>query len=259
MKALLMAAGMGTRISHDIKGIPKCAVDIGGITLIENTINVLTRCNIKDIGVVVGYKGQYIVDLLGNKNIKFFANPFFDITNSIASLWFARDFLRSDDSYIFMNADVFFETRLLELILNEPMDPVLWADESRIQEADYRFYYKDEKLQNHGKHLSNEETTGEYVGIAKVGYPFIRCFTERLEELIQNQHHQLWWENILYSFIGEADVFVKSVGNNFWAEVDLIGDYHRILVHKQGKGVLGSNPRRSPRCGDEKGGEIYGH
>lgn len=233
MKALLLAAGMGTRINHDIKGIPKCSVDIGGIALIENTINVLKSCNIQDIGVVVGYQGQSIVNLLDNKGIQFFRNPFFDVTNSIASLWFAREFLSSKDSYIIINADVFFEMDLLELIIGEQLDPVLWADERRIQEADYRFYYQDEKLLKHGKHLSNGETTGEYVGVAKVGYPFIQRFAERMEEMIQNQQHQLWWENILYSFIGETDIFIKNISNCFWAEVDLIGDYQRILAYRE--------------------------
>lgn len=259
MKALLLAAGKGTRINDDIKGIPKCTVDVGGITLIENTINILNNHNIHDIAIVIGYKGQYIVDLLRDKGIKFFENPFFDVTNSIASLWFAREFLSSDDSYIIMNADVFFEADLLEFIINEEMNPVLWADKRRIQEADYRFYYNNEKLLKYGKHLSNEETTGEYVGIAKVGYPFIKRFADRMEELIQNQQHLLWWENILYSFIGETDIFVKSVGDNFWAEVDLIGDYQRILEYRQAQATIVSNHSIIPQVVDEKGEEIYGH
>lgn len=246
MKALLMAAGMGRRISYDIQGIPKCTVDIGGITLIENTVNLLRSCNIHDIGIVVGYKADQIIDRLDNENITFYLNPFFDITNSIASLWFARDFLNDNDEFIFLNADVFFETKLLEFILNEPMDPVFLADERRITEADYRFYYNDHKLQKHGKHLSDEETTGEYVGIAKVGNLFMRRFTERLEELIQTQQHALWWENILYSFIGETDIYVKSVENNFWGEVDTIGDYLRIIAYKKALGIE-SNSRSSLR------------
>jgi len=237
MRALLLAAGKGTRINKDIQGIPKCAVDVGGITLIEHTINILNNHNIRNIAMVIGYQGQYIADLLANQEIKFFKNPFFDVTNSIASLWFARDFLKSDESYIIMNADVFFETAMLEFIIDEEMNPVLWADQRRIDEADYRFYYENDKLLGHGKHLSNEETTGEYVGIAKVGAHFMQRFTDRMEELIQSQQHHLWWENILYSFIGETDIFVKSVGNNFWAEVDLIGDYQRILAFRQGKRV----------------------
>lgn len=241
MRAILLAAGKGSRINENIKGIPKCTVDVGGITLIENTIDILTNNNVRDIAIVIGYKGQYIVDLLGNKKIKFFKNPFFDVTNSIASLWFARDFLTSNDSYIIMNADVFFEKTLFEFILNEELNPVLWADQRRIEAADYRFYYENEKLLKHGKHLSNEETTGEYVGIAKVGSDFMNRFTDRMEELIQTQQHHLWWENILYSFIGETNIFVKDVGNNFWAEVDLIEDYQRILAYRQAQGISDNN------------------
>ena len=48
----------------------------------------------------------------------------------------------------------------------------------------------------------------------------------------QLQQHSVWWENVLYEMTRERDVYVQDVGGRFWAEVDYIEDYERILEHR---------------------------
>lgn len=231
MRAILMAAGLGTRISKDIHSIPKCTVQLGEITLIENTISELRRQNITEIGMVVGYRADLLREIFGKENITFFENPFFDRTNSIASLWFAREFLQSDDDYLLLNGDVFFESRVLHEILQEPLSPVMFADGERKEEGDYKFMYQDGKLLRHGKEMSHADISGEYIGVAKVSRSFLPRFKDRLDLLIHQQRHDLWWEDVLYSFIGETDIYVKEITRGlFWGEVDTVGDYRRILA-----------------------------
>lgn len=231
MKAIMMAAGMGTRVSQDIKMIPKCAVSVGATTLIEQTISQLSRRNVQQIAVVVGYQADYLCRLLAEKGVHIFHNPFFDKTNSIASLWFAREFLRDDD-FLLLNADLYMDERVLDDIFAETASPVLFADGTRRTEADYKLTYRCGVLQKHGKELSGEEASGEYLGIARINRPFLPQFRERLEQLINSQQHHLWWENVLYSFLGERDVYVREITpGSFWAEVDTAEDYGRILEY----------------------------
>lgn len=231
MKAVLMAAGLGTRLSKKIPNQPKCLVDIGGKTLIENTIIQLQRGGFKDMAVVVGYQANKIIEVLKPYNISYFLNPFYDRTNSIASLWFAREFIQGDD-FLFMNADVFFEEGILQEVMDEKLCPVMFVDKTRKLEGDYKFYYQDRILIKHGKELPQEEISGEYIGLAKIDNLFIPPFLERLNLLISNNKTDLWWENVLYSFINERNVYVKEIRNDcFWAEVDQIDDYNRILKH----------------------------
>lgn len=125
MKTLILAAGRGTRISRYLSGNPKCTVDIGeGKCLIQYTVDLLKSRGIRDIGIVLGYKSQVIRDVLEGREVSFFYNPFYDVTNSIASAWFARDFLEGDDLLI-MNGDVYLEDRLLDRILAEKKSPVM--------------------------------------------------------------------------------------------------------------------------------------
>lgn len=230
MRALILAAGRGTRISRYLSGRPKCTVDIGGgITLIENTIRQLRGMGIKDIGIILGYNQEVIREILKEHDIKFYYNPFFDVTNSIASAWFARDFITNEDDIMIMNGDVFVDDSLLEIIKEETLSPVLFCDETRKEEADYKFYYEDNRLLKYGKELEGEDITAEYIGIAKIGKEFISTFKSELESMINKQQHYLWWENALYELSKEKDIYVKDVEGRFWAEVDYMEDYERIL------------------------------
>lgn len=228
MKALLLAAGRGTRISRYLEGNPKCTVDIGGTPLIKYTINLLKSKGITDISIVVGYQHQIIENLLKDEKISFFYNPFFDVTNSIASAWFAKNFLNDNDDILIMNADVFVEASVIDLMLNEQKSPVLLGDDRRKEEADYKLKYSDGILQKYGKELSGNDITGEYVGIAKMSKSYLPIFTSQLETMINEQKHSVWWENVLYELSSNQNIYVTNIGNNFWAEVDYIEDYERI-------------------------------
>lgn len=227
MKALLMAAGKGTRISRYIEGKPKCTVNIGGISLIEYTIKQLISHGITEIGMVLGYKSEVIKELLKDYDITYFNNYFYDVTNSIASAWFAKDFLSGD--MLMMNADVYLEPELFEEVLKDKNSPVLFSDSSRKEEADYKFYYEGNELIKFGKELSGEDISGEYIGAAKIEAAFVEKYIERLTELIADGNHGMWWEDVLYSFVTDRAVYVKDIKGKFWAEVDYIEDYERIL------------------------------
>ena len=228
MKALLLAAGRGTRISRYLQGNPKCTVDIAGTPLIIYTINMLKKKGITDIAIVTGYRHEVIEDLVAEENVKIYYNPFYDVTNSIASAWFAKNFLQDDDVMI-MNADVFCEEVIYDKLLSLKESPVMLADSTRKEDADYKFCYENNRLIKYGKELTGDDITGEYVGIAKLDKTFVPTFMNKLEEMINTQEHSVWWENVLYSMIGERDVLVHDIAGNFWAEVDYIEDYQRIL------------------------------
>ncbi len=232
MKVLILAAGRGTRISRYLSGRPKCTVDIGGgQRLIEYTVDLLHSRGIEDIGIVLGYEAQAIKDVLSGKNVSYFYNPFYDVTNSIASSWFAKDFLTGDDIMI-MNGDVYLEEKLLDLIISRKGSPLMFADESRRETADYKFFYENGILKKYGKELTGDDVTGEYIGIGRFSADFMPEFVSRMEEMIAHQEHGVWWENVVYSMAGQQPVYVENVSGHFWAEVDYIEDYERILEHR---------------------------
>ena len=227
MKVLLLAAGRGTRISRYLSGNPKCTVDIGNEKLIQYTIRMLNKKGITDIAMVLGYRADIIKETLKDYDVKYYYNPFFDVTNSIASSWFAKDFL--DDDILIMNADVFLEEKLIDYILSQKDSPVMFADSSRKEEADYKFKFENGVLLKYGKELEGDDISGEYVGIGRFNKDFLKEFIIQLEKMINEQQHSVWWENVVYEISEQKDIYVNDVKGMFWAEVDYIEDYERIL------------------------------
>jgi L-glutamine-phosphate cytidylyltransferase len=231
MKVIIMAAGRGTRISRHLQDKPKCTIDINGEPLIKRTFGLLSKMKNTEISIVTGYNEHIVLDSIKDFNFTKFYNPFFDVTNSIVSLWFAKDFIPDDDDLIVMNGDVFFEQKVLDVIYSDVKSPLMLADSSRTIEADYKFNWsKDLILKKYGKDLSDKEVTGEYVGFAKIGKDFIPRFKTRLIEMINKQQHNKWWEDVLYSLSSDGStVNVRDINGLFWAEVDYIEDYERII------------------------------
>ncbi len=232
MKAILLAAGKGTRISRMIEQIPKCTLPINDIPLIRYTVQMLTRKGI-ECCVCVGYEKEKVYKALEGFDVTYYYNPFYEITNSIASLWFAKDFI--DDELIIMNADVYMSEEILDLVLDSPLDNVLAIDKGRKEIGDYFFSTTGNGvLMKYGKDLPLLERTGEYVGIAKMKRSFIGVFKERLLRMIDEHEHQRWWENVLYSLSETTQINTVDVENRFWSEIDYFDDYERILKHIEG-------------------------
>ncbi|HUU58229.1 MAG TPA: phosphocholine cytidylyltransferase family protein [Phycisphaerae bacterium] len=227
MKVFILAAGIGTRISRIAQGKPKCLLEMGEGTLIRQMVARLRDHGLTDITLITGYKHELIERELGAL-VAYRHNPFFHVTNSIASLWFARDLL--DGDVLITNGDLFYEDRLLDTILADRRDVVMLADTTRIQGADYRFQFDGDRIAGYGKEIPDEETHGEYVGIASVRAGFVPKFKRRLEDLVAGQETGKWWEDVLYSFIPEGvPIRYRDVAGTFWAEVDYVEDYERIL------------------------------
>ena len=79
MKAILMAAGMGTRIATKTNE-PKCLLDIGNGPLIRHTVELLLQNHI-EVCIALGFKGDLIREALRAYPVTFYENPFYKVTN----------------------------------------------------------------------------------------------------------------------------------------------------------------------------------
>lgn len=235
-KAILMAAGRGTRISRDINGNCKCTLDIGGTTLIRHTVQMLLKHKI-EVHIVVGYQKELIIDALHGLPVTFHENVFYSVTNSLSSLWFAKDQLEGD-TIILGNADVFWEENLLPILLEDERDCVMLSDSSRVEQGDYLFRVEDGAVREFGKGLDKNKANCEYVGLAKIQGQLIKECKKELIYMVEAQRHNAWWEQILYNMIPGRNIWTTDIAGHFWAEIDFIEDYKRILEYRERQLVL---------------------
>ena len=226
MKAIIMAAGVGKRLQTLNINKPKCLITVGSTTLIRRSVNLLVNKGISDITVIVGFMAHLIRNELNN-DVAYFENPDFISTNSIKSLWYAKDLL--EDNVLLLNGDLYYEHVILDYAINQTNPVVMLADSTRIDNADYRFGFIGNQINRFGKHLTNQETDGEYVGIVRIDQCFIKTFKQTLEEMITAGKSNIWWEDVLYSFISkQIPIHFYDVAGTFWSEVDTLQDYNYL-------------------------------
>ncbi len=132
MQALILAAGMGKRLGRYTKNATKCMVKVNGKALIEYAIESLVQNGIKKLIIVVGYKGDVLIDFIKSKfnasnlngmEIEYIENKVYDKTNNIYSLYLACDRLVQDDT-ILLESDLIYKPSIIKQLL-ESKDPNL--------------------------------------------------------------------------------------------------------------------------------------
>ena len=234
-----MAAGIGSRLKKINGDRPKCLIEAEGVSLIRRSVTMLEERNITDIVVITGYQSALIRQELQGR-VRFLHNPYFAVTNSIASLWLAKESL--NDDVILMNADLYYESAVLDTALAQTGNAVMLSDSTRIIDADFRFGVEGSQILKTGNRLTNQETDCEYVGIVRIDKRFIQTFRNRLEEMIALGDFKNWWEGVLYAFIDDgATISHKDVEGAFWTEVDHLGDYNRLIAWTSDHGSPAQN------------------
>ena len=230
MKAILLAAGVGSRISNDIGQMPKSMLMVEGKPLIVHTVELLQKNHI-EVVVITGFRHRVIEETLQKYHVSIYYNPFFRVTNSIGSLWYARQEFINTNEVMIANADVYYTQELLDRIFAADRDNFLLSDRTRADVGDYFFYSENGILRRFGKELKREERNSEYVGISCLKRDWVLKFHDKLCSMIENGEYDLWWENVLYSMVGQEEIYTVDVDGIFWSEVDTIEDYHRVLAY----------------------------
>jgi len=125
MKAVIIAAGCGSRLKSEHKGIPKTLLKIKGKRIIDDIISKIRFCDITEIIIVTGYESEYLKKQLQNyKNsdikIKFLHNSQWRKPNGISVLT-ASKLLTESDQFILLMSDHLFSRKMLVDIVDYPI------------------------------------------------------------------------------------------------------------------------------------------
>jgi L-glutamine-phosphate cytidylyltransferase len=117
--ALLLAAGVGSRLAPLTDAVPKCLVSISEVPILERLVRSLDGHGFERLVIVTGYKAETIRDYLGQSfggiAIEYIVSPLFETTNNIYSLWLARHLI--DEPFLLVESDLVFDEHLLAPLL----------------------------------------------------------------------------------------------------------------------------------------------
>jgi choline kinase len=167
MKGVILAAGRGERLAPMGWDKPKCLLEFGEQTLLDNIINALLENGIDRLVVVVGYKQELVIEALTQHPVSFevVVNEDFAQTNTIHSLYLTREHLNED--FIYFNADVLFERQLISRLVS--CDGNVFAiEEKRCGKEEVKVIVDEQgRIIRIGKKIEPQECLGEFIGIGK--------------------------------------------------------------------------------------------
>lgn len=225
MKAVILAAGQGTRIRSVHGERPKCLIEVDESTILDHQLEALRMAGIYDVAIVVGYEKEQIIDHVKQRSrsnqqkIHLIENRSFAITNNIYSLWLALEWL-AGDSFVCLNADVIFDPQILCSAVESRapvamiVDP-LWRDETM------KVIIAGDRVLRMSKKISREEFSGTYIGITVFSRAIQKTFFAKMEDLIsRGQLNQFF--NVAVQELADEGVHVglTSTDGLPWAEID---------------------------------------
>jgi len=225
MKAVILAAGQGTRIRSVHGEHPKCLIEVDETTILDHQLDALSMAGINDVAIVVGYEKEQVVAHIRDKRlsydqrIHFIQNPAFAITNNIYSLWLATDWLRGD-SFIVLNADVIFDPDILNSAV-EPYAPISMIVDPLWREETMKVIIEDGRVTRMSKKISQEEFSGTYIGITVFSKSIQDRFFHKLDSLIAAERVNDFF-NVAVQELADEGVHIgyTSTDGLAWAEID---------------------------------------
>ena len=187
-KAVILAAGLGSRINQITKKIPKTMIKINKKYIFEYILENLHKANIREVVFVVGYKANILKPKLQKKcnelgmNLKILFNKKYKTTNTMYSLWLARNYLKS--KFIFLHGDLIFSYKMLFKFIRFPKQNVVLVDKNNPKDWDDAMkIISNNKLL---KYMSKSITVSEMDGVAIGMYKFNRKGSKLLFKIITN-------------------------------------------------------------------------
>jgi len=219
-EAVILAAGMGTRLSEQICEIPKGFIKFGDKTIIEESIENLFSCNIEEIIIVTGHLSNFYEDLAKKYDrIKIVKNEKYSNSGSMYSLYCARNMLQED--FLLLESDLIYEPRAIEELLNFPKPNVILISGYTNAGDEVFIETKDNKLVNMSKDTTNlKNVAGELVGISKVSIDLYKEMIRQSEEQFKNTLSLEYETDGFVNAAKKKSIFCHKVKNLIWCEID---------------------------------------
>lgn len=237
MRAVILAAGRGSRLKHLGGDRPKCMVELAGETLLGRQIAVLARGGVGEIAVVRGYQAE-MIDFPG---VTYFANERWAETNMVRSLAAAAAWLRSGPTIV-SYGDIFYRSELVRRLCAAPGPLVitydrtwrqLWTRRFADPLADAETFRVDtggRLLEIGGKTNRFEDIEGQYMGLFKLTPPAWSAVEVLLRSLEAVTLDRLDVTGLLRRLLARDEFPIRTLPTDGqWGEIDSPEDVQLYL------------------------------
>lgn len=236
MKALVLAAGQGTRLRPLTDDVPKAMVSFRGLPLLEHARRSLVEAGVPEVVVVTGYRAQVIAD----RGFVTRHNPRFDSTNMVASLFCAEADMAG--GFLVVYGNIVFRPGIVRALLADPAPLAIayntrWRELWSLRLADPLADAETFRLDGAGfvtelgrRPRSFDDVEGQYAGLVKVSAAAVEGFQAFYAGLDRTARYEgrsfdgMFMTTLLQLLI-DSGARLKGVPfAGGWAEVDSVED-----------------------------------
>lgn len=222
MRAIILAAGMGTRLRPLTNDTPKGLVKVKGISMIEREIENLREIGIDEIIVVTGYlkdKFNYLKDKYG---VKLIHNDKYDVYNNLYTMYLVREYL--EDAYV-LESDIYMNRNVLDININKTTyfgvkefnfenEWIFKADTNNIIKEMYVGSSEEDIILKGISYWTKKD--GKYI-------------SKKIEDAVNNNgFDNLYWDEIVIENISNIEIELKVLKDDDVFEIDSINDLRKV-------------------------------
>lgn len=237
MKAVILAAGVGSRIRPLTDNTPKSLLKVGDRTILQRMIDNLVALQINEIAIVTGYLEEQIKESVAkiypDLKVTFIRNEVYDQTNTAYSLNLTKDFI-GDDEFIKFDADVVFEKEILGRLINSHDDSSLCIDRNiHLDKEEVKVITKErDQVLQVGKKLDPTLSKGESIGIEKISKEAAKVLFEELAKVLADPAKQQEYYDDSYTTLVEKGLpfYATDITGLKWVEIDTHEDFDKAKI-----------------------------
>ena len=225
--AIILAAGVGSRLDSLTSDKPKCLIRVCGKPILAYQIDSYLESGIDKVILVTGHKREFIRDFIDikykdNKKIEIIENDIYSQSNNMYSLWLCRGFIEASDNILISNADVVFDASIIKKLTNESGNFIVTDKDSYNEEA-MKITCKEGWAKSISKQIKESDSYGSSLDVyffTKEGSSKLLHEMKQIIEL-DNDKNQ-WTEVALDNVLRKYDLFEPFCidKEERWYEID---------------------------------------
>jgi choline kinase len=218
MQAVILAAGMGSRLKAVTGGKAKALLEVGGRSLILHQLEALADHGIGPVLVIVGYQADEVRMEIGDR-AETLVNERYSETNSLHSLWLARKWIKGP--FVLLNCDLFFDPQILAQVLEESGNVLAYDSTSSRGREQTKVAIKQRRVVDLGKDLPASSARGESLGLLKFDEEGARAMVQMADSLVRGGGEEnAWVIEATRAVCSQIPIYGVNVAGQAWAEID---------------------------------------
>ncbi|WP_342508551.1 phosphocholine cytidylyltransferase family protein [Sporosarcina sp. FSL K6-2383] len=226
MKAIILAAGIGSRLRPQTDEIPKCLVKVNEQdSIIDTQIKALKTANIEEIIIITGYRANQIQEYILNKytelKFTFIENNKYLTTNNMYSFLLAKPYLESQ-SFVSLNADVALDDQIIKGLLNNPNSNLIAVDKEMFSEESMKVKIgkPTEAVISISKGIEERDAFAVSIDVYKIAKEASNIIFAVAQSVIDSEGENQWFEVALNESFQQIDFATHEIQGLKWFEID---------------------------------------